>query len=283
MISPDEAAYILSKAYVPEQLADLMVPLSGGEAFLWEDYLTYVKDNWLIFVGYPLNRERSGASIDSVLRVLIERFKPQYVWFIGNEVPQSIGLSTGERSTDQYYAVDLPSLKIKKDLMRMVERARRSLTVERASAMTGDHDRLVREFVRRERPNAWIRSLFESLPAYVKKAPGAMVLDARDRKGELSAFYVLEAGGGSFVTYIAGCHSKEHYVPQASDFLFFEMLEAAKERGKGMINLGLGVNDGIRRFKEKWGGVPFLKYEFCEYLAGFTRTTSLIEALANKL
>jgi hypothetical protein len=24
------------------------------------------------------------------------------------------------------------------------------------------------------------------------------------------------------------------------------------------------VNEGIRRFKEKWGGVPSLKYEMCE-------------------
>jgi len=29
---------------------------------------------------------------------------------------------------------------------------------------------------------------------------------------------------------------------------------------KKSLNLGLGVNAGIRRFKEKWGGTPFLKY-----------------------
>ncbi|MFZ3090961.1 MAG: hypothetical protein WA240_10125 [Nitrospirota bacterium] len=32
------------------------------------------------------------------------------------------------------------------------------------------------------------------------------------------------------------------------------MINLAKEHGKGYINLGLGVNNGIRRFKEKWGG-----------------------------
>lgn len=54
-------------------------------------------------------------------------------------------------------------------------------------------------------------------------------------------------------------------VLRLSDLLFYEMINLAKEHGKGYINLGLGVNEGIRRFKEKWGGVPFLRYEFCEY------------------
>jgi hypothetical protein len=39
------------------------------------------------------------------------------------------------------------------------------------------------------------------------------------------------------------------------------MINLSKENSKGYIHLGLGVNEGIRRFKEKWGGVPFLKYD----------------------
>jgi hypothetical protein len=61
------------------------------------------------------------------------------------------------------------------------------------------------------------------------------------------------------------------------------MIELTREHGKNTINLGLGVNEGIRRFKEKWGGIPFLDYEFCERFYGTTRTVSLIKALAEKL
>jgi hypothetical protein len=283
MITSDEASYILSRAYVPEHLVNLMVLLSEGEPFLSQDYLSYKKDNWLIFIGYPLNRDASPEPVESILKALIEEFKPQYVWFIGKEVPQSISLSLGERNTDQYYRVDLPSFKMKKELMRMVQRAQRGLTLERASTMTREHDQLILEFIKRERPNVWIQGLFKSLPAYANRCKTARVLNARDQRGDLSAFYLLELGAGTFVTYVAGCHSKKHYVAQASDLLFFEMLEIAREEGKGTINLGLGVNEGIRRFKEKWGGVAFLKYEFCEYVTGFTRTTSMIEALAGKL
>jgi hypothetical protein len=36
------------------------------------------------------------------------------------------------------------------------------------------------------------------------------------------------------------------------------------EFNKDYIHLGLGVNAGIRRFKEKWGGLPSRRYEMCE-------------------
>ena len=44
-----------------------------------------------------------------------------------------------------------------------------------------------------------------------------------------------------------------------------------------------GVNEGIRRFKEKWGGIPTLRYAFCEAHYGYTRTASLIRDLAERL
>jgi hypothetical protein len=61
------------------------------------------------------------------------------------------------------------------------------------------------------------------------------------------------------------------------------MIKLTREHGKQNINLGLGVNEGIRRFKEKWGGVPSLNYEFCERFYGTTRTLSLIKSLEGKL
>jgi hypothetical protein len=38
----------------------------------------------------------------------------------------------------------------------------------------------------------------------------------------------------------------------------------SSEHGKGYIHLGLGVNSGIRRFKEKWGARPTRSYKMCE-------------------
>jgi hypothetical protein len=121
------------------------------------------------------------------------------------------------------------------------------------------------------------------MPDYVSRSSSACTLDARDRNGKLSAFFVVELGARSFSTYVLGCHSKKHYVPHASDLLFQEMIRLTREYGKDTINLGLGVNAGIKRFKEKWGGIPSLRYEFCERDYGTTRTISMIKSLEGKL
>jgi hypothetical protein len=40
------------------------------------------------------------------------------------------------------------------------------------------------------------------------------------------------------------------------------MVNLAQSEGKAALNLGLGIHPGIRHFKEKWGGIPFLPYSY---------------------
>jgi hypothetical protein len=102
-------------------------------------------------------------------------------------------------------------------------------------------------------------------------------------KENLSAFYIVELAAEQFAAYIVGCYSRKNYVPHASDLLFFEMVNLAREYNNSTINLGLGVNRGIRRFKEKWGGVAFLRYEFCELRSRYPATLRFLRAFESKL
>jgi hypothetical protein len=283
MISPEQQHTILRHAYVPEHIVPLMVLISKAEPYLVDDFVYYAKDNWLIFVGYPLDRSISLNACDILLRTLRDRLHPEYIWFIGTEVPPSLASSCTERESDQYYSLDIQSLEVKKELRRIVQKALNSLTTERSHFMAKEHAALTREFIKREKPSPRIKELFLSMPDYVKGSQTAVVLNARDKKAHLSAFYVVELGAESFATYVVGCHSKKRYVAHASDLLFFEMIRLAQEFGKTSINLGLGVNPGIRRFKEKWGGIPFLNYEFCEHHTGYTKPYSLMKILETKL
>ena len=38
------------------------------------------------------------------------------------------------------------------------------------------------------------------------------------------------------------------------------MLQLARSEAKQAVNLGLGLHPGVRRFKEKWGGRPFIRH-----------------------
>jgi len=283
MISPEDEAYILERAFVPEHILNLMVPISKGEPFLKEEYLVFVKDNWLILVGYPLEGNFSQERCERVLKQAVETFRPEYLWFIGPEIPPSLQGSCKERQTDQYYKFDLNQTKLKSSLQRVTDKASKELIVERGHSISKEHEALISELLKREKLPPRLRELYRAMPDYVAHSSTACVLNARDKNGKLCAFFVVELGAKNFSTYVLGSHSKKHYVSHASDLLFLEMIKLTREHGKNTVNLGLGVNEGIRRFKEKWGGIPFLNYEFCERYYGYTRTVSLIKSLEGKL
>lgn len=283
MVTPDEEAYVLERAYVAEHIVSLMALISKGDSFLIEDHLGFTKDNWLILVGYPLDGNFSRERCERILKQTLETFRPEYLWFIGPEIPASLLGSCKERETDRYYKLDLEHTKLKPSLQRMADKASKELTVERVHSISKEHEALISELLKRENLPPRVRELYRAMPDYVRHSSSACVLNARDKNEKLCAFYVVELGAKNFSTYVVGCHSKKNYVPHASDLLFHEMIKLTREHGKCTINLGLGVNEGIRRFKEKWGGVSFLNYEFCERYYGHTRTVSLIKSLEGKL
>jgi hypothetical protein len=283
VITPEEEVYLLARASVPEHIVSLMTLISKGDPFLIEDHLGLVKDNWLIFIGYPLEGNFLRERCERIVQRAVETFRPEYLWFIGPEIPPSLlGVST-ERQTDQYYLFDIERTRLKPSLQRLADRASKELTVERGQSISKEHKALISELLKREKLPDRVRELYRAMPDYVGHSSSAWTLNARDRTGKLCAFTVVELGAKDFSAYILGVHSKKHYVPHASDLLFLEMITLTCEAGKNTINLGLGVNEGIRRYKEKWGGKPVLRYEFCECRYGAARKVSLIDALLGRL
>ncbi len=283
VITPQEEAYILEKAYVPEHIVSLMVLISKGDPFLIEDYLGLVKDNWLILVGYPLDQRFSIERSEKMVQHVLEAFRPEILWFIGPEIPASLLNICQERETDQYYCLDLEKIKVKASLKRRVDQASQELTIERGGSISKEHEALISELLKREKLPPRVRELYRAMPDYVGHSSTAYVLNAWSKGGKLCAFYVVDLAARGFTTYVLGTHSKKNYVPHASDLLFFEMMELSREQGKNTLNLGLGVNDGIRRFKKKWGGTPFLNYEFCERRRRPAKIDSVMRILEGKL
>ena len=276
---PGDEIYAISHAYVPEHIPGLMATVSRASPFLLDSYLGYARDNWLIFVGYPLEGGFNPAHCDERIARARELLQPEYLWFIGPEIPPSLSKPCRARQSDQYLHLDLAGWQIKSSLQREVNQAAKSLTVEHAREFTSEHQQLVDELMQRAELPPLVAELYRSMPEYVAGCETALLLNARDTRGKLSAFFAIECAAERFDTYVLGCHSKINYVPHASDLLFSEMIAHARECGKSEINLGLGVNRGIRRFKTKWGGQPYLDYEFCECYYGPPRQLSVLEAL----
>ncbi len=283
MITLAEEAYTRARAYVPEHIVSLMALISKGDPFLIEDHLGLARDSWVILVGYPLEKPYSPERCERIVQQTVETFRPGYLWFIGPEIPPALSDSCKERQSDQYYTLDIAQTKLKPSLQRAADKAAEELIVERGHSISREHDALISELLDRETLPARVKELYHAMPRYVGHSPSARTLDARDTRGRLSAFMVVELGADNFSTYVLGSHSKKYYVPHASDLLFREMINLTREQGKNTINLGLGVNAGLRKFKEKWGGKPLLRYEYCEFRFAAARKVSLIDALLVKL
>jgi hypothetical protein len=282
VITPEEEAYVLTRASVPEHIVSLMTLISKGDPVLLDGHLGIVKDNWLIFIGYPLETNFLPDRCERIVQRAVETFRPEYFWFIGPEIPPSLLNTATERQIDQYYLFDIERTKLKPSLQRLADKASKELIVERGRSISKEHEALISELLKREELPDRVRELYRAMPGYIGHSSSAWALNAHDKTGKLCAFTVVELGAKDFSAYILGAHSKKHYVPHASDLLFLEMIELTREAGKSRINLGLGVNAGIRRFKEKWGGKPFLRYEFCECRYAAARKVSLIDALMRR-
>ena len=266
MLTSQEKIYILAHAYVPEHVVGLIASLSAGEPFLIDDYFCCRMDDWVIFIGYPLNDRFDPAHLATVLEKIKTRFRPGRISLIAPALPERYLSNCQERDSDNYYTLDARSPVIRSPVKRNLKKAAQRLSVEWAAHMGEAHQGLMHEFVRNVAPPVRVKKLLYRMPRYVGGSSECFVLNAWCSNDVLAAFYVIDFAAGDFANYIIGCYSKQNYVRGASDLLLMELIKASQEKGKRYIHLGLGVNAGIRRFKEKWGAKPSRNYEMCELI-----------------
>lgn len=265
MLTPDQEQWVLERAYVPEHIVSLMTAVSGGHPVLWDGYLLYVTDAWGVVVGYPLGEDPTYPTFSTIIEKAISQYPTRSWSIVGPSMPPEIYPACHEVYSDMYYTLTFHDFESRGSLKKRVEKTTASVTVEATSTLDSAHEGLILEFLERENPAILIREFYKAIPSYVLKAKTVSVLSARNATGALTALYVVDMAAHDFATYVVGCHSKKHYVAHASDLLFCTMVAMARDSGKKYIHLGLGINRGIRQFKEKWGGKPTLAYEAWEY------------------
>ena len=255
MLNSEELCLVYERGYIPEHVPSYVEAVSSAESHLHDDYICFTSGTHLIFIGYPLKVR--ACQIEESFESAFESFNPATVAIIAPQL-WSLDQSCESQSTDTYYKLTLPLGPLDPELSYMVRRASRELQV-----MTGtfgrDHRRLVKEFIADHELALEHKQIFERIPYYLKRSKTARLLEAR--KGDkLEAFTIVDLGSANYAFYLFNFRSLEEHIPGASDLLFHEMVCLAQSNNKKAINLGLGIHLGIRRFKKKWGGSPFLPY-----------------------
>ena len=255
MLSSDEQNRIFQQAYVPEHIPDYVSAISGSEPYLFQDYLCYFHQTHLIFIGYPLADD--PAEISQVYPAACERFNPQTIVLVADEQPPQL---EGEptQPTDHYYRLNLPLKSLSPDVTYMVRRAERELEVK-VGPFGRAHKKIIKSFIGRQDLSDEQVHIFKHVKNYLKRSKTAHLMEAY-KADRLVAFSIVDMGSAQYAFFQFNFRSAKIAVPGASDFLFNEMVKLAQSEGKQAINLGLGVHPGIRRFKQKWGGAPFLNH-----------------------
>jgi hypothetical protein len=255
MLSDQERKWIYRHAYLPEHLPDYVGAVSGAEPFLHRNYLYFIGKKHFIFNGYPLVPDSDPPA--RIYDFICDRFQPTTVAVIASPIwlPAE---QYEQQATDSYYRLNLPLPPIDGAVAYMLRRAQRDLQVSRGS-FGKEHKKIIKAFLAEHSFNFRQKYLFKHIPQYLKASDSAVLLEAR-KQNKLVAFNIVDLGAADYAFYLFSFRSGKINVPGASDLLFHAMVNQAQAEGKKAVNLGLGVNAGIRYFKEKWGGVPFLNY-----------------------
>jgi hypothetical protein len=255
MLSNQDFGHIYRHAYIPEHLPDYVEAISSAKPHLIENHLCFIRNNHLVFIGYSL----SGDNRDSAraYAAACDGFQPSSAAIIAPQLWE-IEEPFEKQPTDRYYRLDLPLGAMSAGVAYMVRRAEKDLAV--GSGKFGrEHKKLIKGFLSKHDLSAPQQYIFKHIHGYLKRSPTGRLLEAR-KNGRLAAFTIVDLGSADSAFYLFNFRSTKGDVPGASDLLFREMVNLAQAEGKKTLNLGLGINTGIRRFKEKWGGMPFLPY-----------------------
>jgi hypothetical protein len=259
MIVPDHLAGVTAAAAVPEQVVAYVCAVAGSQPQRVGSCVGYASDNEFVLVGYPLHDPWDTGAMTAAVDQALKLPGLRRITVIGPVRPPQA--PEGSPTTaDGYVFVSIPHPPPVQKLRNLLRRAGRVLAIEREGACGGEHMALIQSYLDQRHLAAGTQHIFRQLPRYLAASPGSLMFSARLSDGSLAAFSVGEFGSLHTAFYMFCFRHPGLAPPGSTDLLLSALLEEARERGLMRMNLGLGVNGGVRFFKRKWGAAPFLPY-----------------------
>jgi hypothetical protein len=219
----------------------------------------YESEASLLLVGYPLHAPLDADAMADAVEQALQIPDLHRLTVIGPVRPPQA--PTGiQPLEDVYFSLPVPTPPPPQKLRNLLRRAGRDLRLDCGRHLGDDHLAIIQRYLDDRRLTAGTRHIFRQLPRYIETSGGCMIVSARFADRRLAAFAV-----GEFASFSTGffmfCFRDHGLAPPGSaDLALSGLLQEAHVRGQTRMNLGLGVNQGIRFFKRKWGADAFLPY-----------------------
>jgi hypothetical protein len=259
MIGPDRLARVTAAAVVPEQVVAYVNAVAGSKPRMFGSCVGYQSEAAVVLVGYPLpdplDSQAMAMAVEQALRI------PglEQITVIGPTRPPQAP-EKAESAEDSYYALPLPPPPPGLKLKNLLRRAQREVQLFHGRRFENDHADLLQRYLDERPLAAGTRQIFRQLASYVEASAGSLIVSARRADGRLAAFAVGEFAALSTAFFMFCFRDPRLAPPGSADLALSGLLQEARQRGQARMNLGLGVSDGIRFFKRKWGAEPFLPY-----------------------
>lgn len=259
MIGPDRLERVTAAAVVPEQVVGYVNAVAGSKPRMFGSCVGYSSGAEVVLVGYPLHDPLDGAAMAAAVDLAIQTAGLERITVIGPVRPPQAP-ETNETVKDQYYALPLPEPDAAQKLKNLLRRAGRDVRLVSGRGFENDHAALVQRYLEERPLAAGTRQIFRRLANYIEASAGSLIVSAPRPDGRLAAFAVGEFASLTTAFFMFSFRDPNLAPPGSADLTLSGLLQEARQRGQTRMNLGLGVSDGIRFFKRKWGAEPFLPY-----------------------
>ena len=262
------SAGLTAQAYVMEQVAPYVVAVGGMRALPRDACMTYEDGERCVVVAYPpeydpaqepaSSAQARSAALNAAVRNALALCRCASVTVLAPEKPESAPAGAAVR-TDAYAFLPVPLPAPGAKLRNMLRRAERECVIA-AERMGEEHESLLRAFCLSHALDAAARSIHANIGRYLASSPDAVLFAARATgDGRLLALAVGEYASLTTAFYMFAARAPS-CSPGVADALLREVAREAGRRGHSQLNLGLGINEGIRRFKKKWGPARLVPY-----------------------
>ncbi len=272
------------QAYTPDQLLAYVRAVSEVESFLLGEYVLHMNAGHAVLVGYALwqgdgaqyaDKAGQATQLAAAVEFLQNMEGLETVTLLAPRLMACVPAHAIVRE-DAYYFLELPlSLSERKNAFYMCQRALKSVNIQQvcgenarqAHFWTGAHQELVLSYIQRPDVTKDMGAIFQRLERYCHE-PHVCLFSAYDSvSNELQGFCVGDFSSWQTALYMFAFRTQDA-VPGVADVLLWSLIEEARRRGYARCNLGLGIHDGIRFFKQKWGARATLPMFECTWKIG---------------
>ncbi len=261
-------APLTAQAYVMEQVAEYAVAVGGMRAIPYDSCITYEEGQHCVIVAYPPEydpalpapppADEGIAALNTAVERALAHSRCTSVTVLAPDRP-AVAPSDAAVHTDAYAFLPLPLPAPDAKLRNMLRRASRECVIA-SEPMGEEHETLLQHFCRSHALDEGTRSIYANIGQYLASSSAAVLFTARAvDNARLLALAVGEYASLTTAFYMFAARAAS-CPPGVADALLLAVIREAEKRGHSLINLGLGINEGVRRFKQKWGRARLLPY-----------------------